>query len=140
MGADKYKIHWKIKKSDNDGSFPVGEIQKLKPSEKGDAYELKWKAGQIDCSFFPLFPDPEDPNKLSNPRAIGRHGGFEAVYDVKVVIIPTPDAREALIGSSTERASNENTPAPLVGQWGAETPPPPSTEPSRRPVAVENER
>ena len=144
MANDEDK-DWKISDTDNNRSFPLGAIQKFKKNPKDGSYELKWRAGAVDCAFFPLFADPLDSNILRNPRAKGRYGDFETTYDVTVVISPdqTQSDKATFSGTSAEAMKMANTPGPLVGQWGAETPPPPGMVPARRgrgSIAIDNDR
>jgi hypothetical protein len=140
MAQDDYKTTWKIDKTDNHGSFPMGEIQKLKQIGKSDSYELKWKAGAVDCSIAPLMPDPNDPNVLSNPKAKGVKGGSEGFYNVTVVISLAAEGLDKLSGTSQDVLRSGASPGPLVGQWGAETPPPPDLVSPRRSIAIESDR
>ena len=142
MENDPYQTSWRIEESDNHGSFPKGEIQKLKQIGMSNSYELKWKAGAVDCSIAPLFPDPVDPNILSNPKAKGVKGSSVGIYDVKIVLSPAAEGLEKLSGISQDSHKVVNSPGPLVGQWGAETPPPTVERPGHpgRPVAVDNDR
>ena len=141
MADEDYKSSWKIDQTDNHSGYPMGGIQKLKQIGTGDSYELKWKAGKVDCSLSPLHPDPADPNILQNPSATGFYGGYKALYNVRIELtFSTEKAKGQLKGNSQENLGARNSPAPLVGQWGAETPPPPgltNPPPSR---AVENDR